>query len=133
MGGKVAPGINDNSSKFAVCVNYTSGNFPPVLLVPLTPIDDTSGKFATGVANNGNCIRLYQTVSDLKVNLKKKTYLCVDSTTQSCKKIFKTFLIEDFFHLPLVVHLELRISPLMFANICNGLSMILRGLWETDS
>jgi hypothetical protein len=39
------------------------------------------------------------------------------SNTQSClNKIFKTFLIEDFFHLPPVlmtpvVHLEMRISP----------------------
>ncbi len=43
------------------------------------------------------------TISDclhLKVNLKKKN---VNSTTQRCpNKIFKTFLIEDFFHLPTV-------------------------------
>ncbi len=37
----------------------------------------------------------------LKVNLRKKIYLYVNSTTQRCSKLtFKTFLIEDFFHLP---------------------------------
>ncbi len=50
----------------------------------------------------------------LKVILKEKLYLYDISTTQRCfKKIIKTFLIEDFFHLPPVstapvVHLELR-------------------------
>jgi hypothetical protein len=53
----------------------------------------------------------------LKVNLKEKIYLYVNSSTQRCsKKIIKIFLIEDFFHLPPVsttpvVHLELQISP----------------------
>jgi hypothetical protein len=37
------------------------------------------------------------------------------------KKLIKTFLIEDFFHLPpvpvtTVVHLELQISPRIFEN-----------------
>ncbi len=37
----------------------------------------------------------------LKVNLKEKIYLSVNSTTQECpNKIIKTFLIEHFFHLP---------------------------------
>jgi hypothetical protein len=45
----------------------------------------------------------------------------------------KTFLIEDFFHLPPVsktpvVHLELRISPRIFEKIRNGPNGILRGL-----
>jgi hypothetical protein len=59
----------------------------------------------------------------LKVNLKEKIYLYVNSTTQMCsKKIIKIFLIEDFCHLPLVsttavVHLELGISPRMFEKI----------------
>jgi hypothetical protein len=35
------------------------------------------------------------------MNLKKKIYLYANSTTQRCpKEIIKTFLIEDFFHLP---------------------------------
>jgi hypothetical protein len=65
------------------------------------------------VANNGNNIGLLTLLSELE----EKVYLYVNSTTQSCpKKIFKTFLIKDFFHLSLVsstqmVHLELRISP----------------------
>ena len=53
----------------------------------------------------------------LKVNLKAKMYICVNSTIQRCpNKIIKIFLIEDFSHLPqlsttLVVNLELGISP----------------------
>jgi hypothetical protein len=53
---------------------------------------------------------------NLKVNMKAKIYLYVNSTTQRCpKEILKIFLLEDFFHLPPVsttpvVHLELRIS-----------------------
>jgi hypothetical protein len=53
----------------------------------------------------------------LKANLKENIYLYLNPTTQRCpNKIIKTFLIEDFFHLPPVsttpvVHLELGISP----------------------
>jgi hypothetical protein len=37
------------------------------------------------------------------MNLKKKIYLYANSTNQRCpKEIMKIFLIEDFFHLPLV-------------------------------
>jgi hypothetical protein len=56
----------------------------------------------------------------LNVNLKAKVYIYVNSSTQRCpNKIIKIFLIEDFFHLPLVpttpvVHFELRISPGVF-------------------
>ncbi len=65
---------------------------------------------------------------DLRVNLKAKI----------CKLIIKTFMIEDYFHLPLVsmtpvVHIELRISPPIFEKIRNGPNSILRGLGETDS
>jgi hypothetical protein len=47
-------------------------------------------------------------------------------------------MIEDSLHLPPVsttpvVHLELRISPLIFKKILNGSNGILRGLGETDS
>ncbi len=75
------------------------------------------------VANCQRCHRhrwqIIGIVSDwlhLKVNLKEKIFLYVNSTTQRCpNKIIKTFLIVDFFHLPLstttVVHLELQISP----------------------
>jgi hypothetical protein len=35
------------------------------------------------------------------MDLKEKFYLFANSTTQRCpKEIMKTFLIEDFFHLP---------------------------------
>jgi hypothetical protein len=44
------------------------------------------------------------TISDylhLKVNLKRKIFQYVNSTTQRCpNKIIESFLIEDFFHLP---------------------------------
>ncbi len=56
----------------------------------------------------------------LKVNLKAKIYIYVNSTTQRCpNKIIKIFLLEGFFHLPPVsltpvANLELRISPRIF-------------------
>jgi hypothetical protein len=59
----------------------------------------------------------------LKLNLKEKVYIYVNVTTQRCpNKIIKTFLIEDFFHLPqlsttTVVHLELQISFRIFKKI----------------
>jgi hypothetical protein len=80
------------------------------------------------------------TISDclhLKMNLKKKILLYVNSTTQKFPNKIKTFLIDEFFHLPSlstqpVVHLELRISLRSFEKICNGPTGILRGLEETD-
>jgi hypothetical protein len=66
-----------------------------------------------------------------KVNLKGKIYICVNSTIHRCpNKIIKSFLIEDFFHLPLValtpvVNLELQISPQIFEKIRNGPNGIL--------
>jgi hypothetical protein len=74
----------------------------------------------------------------LKVNLKAKIYIYVNSTTQRCpNKIIEIFLLEDFFHLPAVsltpvVHLEPRISPRIFEKIRNGRNGILRCLGETD-
>ncbi len=70
------------------------------------------------------------------MNLNAKMDLKVDSTSQRClNKIIKTFMIEDFFHLPpvsttLVVHLELRISPRIFEKIRNGSICIFIGLVE---
>ncbi len=66
-------------------------------------------------------------------------YPYVNSTTHRCpNKIFKTFLIEDFWHLPpmtttVVVLLELWISSWIFEKIQNGPYGLLRGLGETDS
>ena len=74
----------------------------------------------------------------LKVNLKAKIYIYVNSTIQRCpNKIIKIFLIEDFFHLPPVsatplVNLELRISPRLLEKIRNGPNGILWGWGETD-
>jgi hypothetical protein len=75
----------------------------------------------------------------LKVNLKAKIYIYVNSTTQrSPNKIIKIFLLEGVFHLPPVsltpvASLELRISPQIFEKIRNGPNGIIRGLGETDS
>jgi hypothetical protein len=75
----------------------------------------------------------------LKVNLKAKIYIYVNSTTQRCpNKSIKIFLLEDFFHSPPVsltpvANLELRISPRVFEKIRNGSNGIIRGLGETDS
>ncbi len=82
-----------------------------------TSINDTGGKFATGV-NNGNN---YQTADNLN-ELENFFYLHAKSTTQRCpKEIIKHFLIEDFFHLaPVsttpVANFELRISSRIFAK-----------------
>jgi hypothetical protein len=102
-----------------------------------TPATNLHPVSTTSVANNGNN---YQTADNLKWTWRKK-YICMQyaiSTTQRCpKEIMKTFLIEDFFHLPPVstipvVHLELRISPQIFEKIRNGPYGIIRGLGETD-
>jgi hypothetical protein len=73
---------------------------------------DTGGKFSTGVNDTGGMppvsttqmVKIVETISDslyLKVILKEKIYLYVNSATQRCpNKANKTFLIEDFFHLP---------------------------------
>ncbi len=48
---------------------------------------------------------------DLKMNLKAKMYLYVNSTSQRCpNNIIETFMIEDFFHLPPVGHLWCTLS-----------------------
>ncbi len=65
----------------------------------------------------------------LKVNLKEKLDLCVNSTTQRCKKIIK-----DCFHLPPVsktqlVHLELRISQRIFEEKFEMAFMVYSGTW----
>jgi hypothetical protein len=75
----------------------------------------------------------------LKVNLKAKIYIYVNSTIKRCpNKIIKIFLLEDFFHLPPVsltpvVDLEPRISSRIFEKIRNGRNGILTCLGETDS
>jgi hypothetical protein len=76
----------------------------------LRGINDTGSKFATDAASVVTGVnytsgkrhqwQLMGTISDclhLKVNMKKKVYLYVNSTIQRCtNKIFKTFLIGDF-------------------------------------
>jgi hypothetical protein len=119
---------------------------PPVPLVLLTPVTNLPLVSTTLVANCyqvrwdwGQIMGPISGCRLLKVNLKTKIYICINSSTQRCpNKIIKIFLIEDFFHLPLVsltpvVHFELRISPRSFKKIWNGPKGILRGLGETDS
>ncbi len=71
---------------------------------------------------------------NLKVNLKTKVYIYLNSTTQRCpNKIIKIFLLQGFFHLPSVsltpvASLELRISPRIFEKILNGPNGIIRSL-----
>jgi hypothetical protein len=73
------------------------------------------------------------------VNLEAKIYIYVNSTIQRCSnKFIKTFLIEDFFHLPPVsatpvVNFELRISSRLLEKIRNGPNGIIWGWGETDS
>ncbi len=72
---------------------------------------DIGGKFGTGVNNTGGMppvsttqmVKIVETISDslyLKVIFKEKIYLYVNSATHRCPNKQKTFLIEDFFHLP---------------------------------
>ncbi len=70
----------------------------------------------------------------IRVNLKTKIYIYVNSSTQRCpNKIIKIFLIEDFFHLPPVSttpvgHVEVRISSRIFKEIWNGPNSYTQGL-----
>jgi hypothetical protein len=130
-GGKFATGVNDTGSKFAAGVNNTGGKLPPVSTTPaanLPPVSLTPGQI----------MGLISGCKYLKVNLKAKMYICVNSPIQRCpKKIIKIFLIEDFSHLPpvsttLVVNLELGISPRIFKKFRNGSNGILWGWGETD-
>ncbi len=128
-------------------------NLPPVLTIPAANLLPVS---TTPVANwhwyqqhrRQICCRCrwhgWQTMGlisgcrYLKVNLKAKMYICVNSTIQRCpKKIIKILLIEDFSHLPPVsmtpvVNLELRISPRILEKIRNSPNRILWGWGETD-
>ncbi len=97
-------------------VNVAGVKLPPLSTKPVANLPPVS---MTQVANNGKNNRLLTNKSELEgKNLSIAIY-----TTQMCsKEIMKTFLIEDFFHLlPVlatqVVHLELRISPLIFEKI----------------
>jgi hypothetical protein len=102
-------------------------NLPSVSTIPAANLMSLS---TTTVANK-------ETISGcwhLKVNLKENVYLYFNSTTQRCQnKMIKTFLIEDFLHLPpvsttLVVHLQLWISLQIFKKIWNGTNDI-SGAW----
>jgi hypothetical protein len=85
-------------------------NLPPV---STTPAANFSTSFASLIETGGKQWEQLSNRIQLKMNLKKKTYLYANSTTQRRpKEIMKIFLIEEFFHLPpvlttSVVHLEL--------------------------
>jgi hypothetical protein len=122
-GGKFATGVNDTGGKFATGVNDAGGNLPPVSTSPaanLPPVSLTMGTIS-------GC-------SHLKLNLKAKIYIYVNSTTQRCpNKIIEIFQFEDFCHLPPVsvtpvVHLELRISPRIFKKNLKRLYWYTQGL-----
>jgi hypothetical protein len=96
-------------------------------------ISKIRGDIATGINDTG--------CTHLKVILKAKIYIYVNSSTQGVKQIIKNFLIEDFLHFsPVSRHLcggvqyiELRISPQIFEHFFNGPNGKLRGLGENDS
>jgi hypothetical protein len=86
--------VVDTGGKFATGVNDAGGKLPPVSTTPAANLPPVS---LTPVLNNGNNISRRH----LKVNLKAKIYIYVNSTTQRCpNKIIKIFLLEGFFHLP---------------------------------
>ncbi len=128
------------------CQRHRRQIFPPISLVVLIPVANLPPVSTMPVANCHRYQRRRRQIigtisgcSHLKLNLKAKIYIYVNSTTQRCpNKIMKIFQFEDFCHLPPVsatpvVHLELRISPRIFEKIWNGSFGILRGLGETDS
>ncbi len=123
---------------FSLALLIPVANLPPVSTIPAANLPPVS---TTPVANCHRYQRrrwqIMATISGcrhLKVNLKAKIYIYVNSTTQRCSnKIIKIFLLEGFFHLPPVANLELRISPRIFEKIWNGPNSIIRGLGETDS
>jgi hypothetical protein len=109
---------------------------PPVSLVLLIPVSTIPAANLPPVSTIpvANCHRyqrhwrqktmgLISGCRYLKVNLKAKMYICVNSTIQRCpNKIIKIYLIEDFSHLPPVsttpvVNLELRIYRRIFEKI----------------
>jgi hypothetical protein len=116
---------------FLLVLLIPAANLPPVSTIPVANLPPVS---TTPVANcyryQGHrrqichrCKRhrwqIMATISGcrhLKVNLKAKIYIYVNSTTQRCPyKIIKIFLLEGFFHLPPVsttpvANLELQIS-----------------------
>ncbi len=129
-GGKFATGVNNTGGKFATGVNDAGGKLPPVSTTPaanLPPVSRCQRHRWQIMGTISGC-------SNLKLNLKAKIYIYINSTTQRCpSNIIKIFHFEDFCHLPPVVHLKLRISPRMFEKIRNGPLDILRDLGETDS
>ncbi len=79
--------------------------WPPVSLVLLIPVANLPPVSTILAANlplaSLTPIGLISGCRYLKVNLKAKMYICVNSTIHRCpKKINKIFLIEDFSHLP---------------------------------
>ncbi len=126
----VSVSVVDTGGKFATGVNDAVGKLQPVSTTPATNLPPVSTTQIMGTISG---------CSHLKLNLKAKIYIYVNSTTQRCpSKIIKILQFEDFCHLPQVsatpvVHLELQISPRIFEKIRNGPIGILRGLGETDS
>jgi hypothetical protein len=123
---------------FSLALLIPVANLPPVSTISAANLPPVS---TTPVANCHRYQRhrwqIMATISGcrhLKVNLKAKIYIYVNSTTQRCpNKIIKIFLLEGFFHLPPVsltpvANLELRISPQIFEKFRNGPDGIIRGL-----
>jgi hypothetical protein len=75
-----------NFSTILASVVDTGGKFA-------TGVNDTGGKCATGVNDAGGKLPPVSGCRHLKVNLKAKIYIYVNSTTQRCpNKIIKIFL-----------------------------------------
>jgi hypothetical protein len=114
--------VVDTGGKFATGVNDTGGKLPLVSTM-LVANCHRYQRHRQQICHRcqGHRWQIMETISGfrhLKVNLKAKIYIYVNITTQRCpSKIIKIYLIEDFFHLTPVVHLELGISPQIFKKI----------------
>ena len=90
-GGKFATGVNDTGGKLPPVSTTPAANLPPVLLVLLIPVANLPPVSTIPAANLPICQRhrwqtkgLISGCRYLKVNLKAKMYICVNSTTQRC-------------------------------------------------
>ncbi len=124
--------VNDTGGKLPPVSTTQAANLPPVSTISAANLPLVS---ATLVANchwyQRHRRQIMGTISScrhLKVNLKAKIYLYVNSTTQRCpNKIIKSFPLEDFFHLsPISLLLTCTLSRDYLREFSKKMNGILR-------
>jgi hypothetical protein len=121
---------------FSLALLIPAANLPPVSTTPVANCQWYQ-RHRRQICHWWQLMATVSGCGHLKVNLKAKIYIYVNSSTVRCpNKIIKIFLLEGFFHLPPVsltpvANLELRISRQIFKKIRNDPNGIIRGLGET--